>query len=526
MATLPTEGKATWTDGVDNWRKADGDWIQERLILRYPSSSRPTGPTAGTPIYNPTTDRLEYYSSAGRWVSVLAAEGLTAYPVTSPTVNDNVTLGHSSVEGQGLVFTPTKVVSTQPFHTNAGEVVLDSTGITVKTGTKTAKLTTDATSLVSDSPISAPSAILNSLSIADSLTLTGTPGLLTAKGAQINGNVSVTGTLGVTGATSLNAVTATTMTATGNIQGSRVICAASQDATINAATRKDYVDAQIATRLTQATADGRYTLSAGDTMTGMLTIDPASGDNCLRIAGTSPVMDFYNEAVSSRYGYIQGQTTALVLVSSTGLRLHATEDILFEPDAAVAGFMSNSVFVWGKAASDLDTAGVEMFGTSSAARGSIRSTTAASGIQNLYCRHQPGANGTGQMYAEFVALSTRGGSITQNGTSGVLFNQTSDMRLKNDLGLITDATERFMQLQPRVFSLKADPEGTEYEGFFAQELLDVIPQAVSGDPEGDPDTDPMGVDYSQTTPLTIATLQETIQSLWSLMERVAVLEAA
>ena len=35
VATLPTTGKATWTDFSDYWRNADASWLMDRVILRY-----------------------------------------------------------------------------------------------------------------------------------------------------------------------------------------------------------------------------------------------------------------------------------------------------------------------------------------------------------------------------------------------------------------------------------------------------------------------------------------------------------
>ncbi len=50
--------------------------------------------------------------------------------------------------------------------------------------------------------------------------------------------------------------------------------------------------------------------------------------------------------------------------------------------------------------------------------------------------------------------------------------------------------------------------GKEQIGFIAQELIEIYPQAVSGDPDGNVDEAPMGVDYGSITPLLLKAIQE------------------
>lgn len=217
---------------------------------------------------------------------------------------------------------------------------------------------------------------------------------------------------------------------------------------------------------------------------------------------------------------VAGGHMVLATAGAGDIQISPTSEIWFRPNATLQGVMSGNVFMWGKGASDLTNAGVEMFGAGSGAEGSIRNTTGVAGIQNWYARHAGAADANDQYYATFVRTGGATiGAIRQNGTTGVTFETASDMRLKTDLGLITEATERFKLLQPRRFSFTADTTGTVQDGFFAQEVAKVIPEAVSGDPDGDPDTDPMGMDYGRITPLMAATLLETIA-------RVEKLEAA
>ena len=102
--------------------------------------------------------------------------------------------------------------------------------------------------------------------------------------------------------------------------------------------------------------------------------------------------------------------------------------------------------------------------------------------------------------------NTQRGRITGNGT-GVTYNTTSDRRLKTNIVNIKDALQIINKIQPRKYEFKVN-RGVEEFGFIAQELQNVYPQAVSGDPKGDVKTAPMMVDYSRLTPILTAGLKE------------------
>lgn len=105
------------------------------------------------------------------------------------------------------------------------------------------------------------------------------------------------------------------------------------------------------------------------------------------------------------------------------------------------------------------------------------------------------------------------GSISNNANTGVLYNITSDARLKKNISNADDASILIDALQVRKFDWKANDSHQRY-GFIAQELLEVAPEAVH-QPE-DPDAT-MGVDYSKLVPMLVKELQ-------SLRARVAQLE--
>ena len=116
-------------------------------------------------------------------------------------------------------------------------------------------------------------------------------------------------------------------------------------------------------------------------------------------------------------------------------------------------------------------------------------------------------------YANFFYDSSQIGSITQSGTTAVLYNTTSDQRLKENIEDAASASDLIDSLQVRQFDWKTDSSHQRY-GFVAQELVTVAPEAVHQ--PSDPD-DMMAVDYSKLVPMLVKEIQ-------SLRKRLAALE--
>lgn len=130
-------------------------------------------------------------------------------------------------------------------------------------------------------------------------------------------------------------------------------------------------------------------------------------------------------------------------------------------------------------------------------------------------------NGTssGDYYHSFAYNSTLIGSISQNGTTGVLYNTSSDYRLKESVKPISGGLARVNALKPSVYNWKSD--GSTGEGFLAHELAEVVPAAVSGEKDAmnaDGSIKSQGIDMSRVVPILVAAIQE-------LTARVQTLEA-
>lgn len=306
---------------------------------------------------------------------------------------------------------------------------------------------------------------------------------------------------------------------------------------------------------------GKFSVSGLSTLAGIqsngtVTINPG-GDQCLVIRGTSPYLDWWNEAASVQYGYIRGFTTRMYAYSVTdwtiqtaaageihlaagtgGLRLQANADIHIVPDNTYAGFFTSSAFIWGKAASDLANAGIEMFGAGSSAEGRIMSTVDKTGVANLYLRHQGAADANGVAFVQFV---NGGGGVLSHITednvapTGIAINNCtvtppSDYRMKDVLGPITDALSRVKALRPLMLAWKGS--GIEFEGFLAHEVQEVAPYAVDGVKDAvytGEEAIMMGVEEGAMKPQQFgpaALVALLTAGLQELVERVELLEAA
>jgi len=130
--------------------------------------------------------------------------------------------------------------------------------------------------------------------------------------------------------------------------------------------------------------------------------------------------------------------------------------------------------------------------------------------ENIFLNRQ---SGTGD-FILFRYTNSTVGSISTNGST-TAYNTSSDARLKENIAEAESASELIDAIQVRSFDWIADGSHQRY-GMVAQELLEVAPEAVSGDPESD---DMMGVDYSKLVPMLVKEIQ-------SLRARVAQLEGA
>jgi hypothetical protein len=129
-------------------------------------------------------------------------------------------------------------------------------------------------------------------------------------------------------------------------------------------------------------------------------------------------------------------------------------------------------------------------------------------------------NASGSTYkhrATFLYQGTEVGSVKANNT-GTTYNTTSDRRLKENIELITDGKEKLLAMKPSTFNFINDESKTKTHGFIAQEMKEILPEAVS-------DGTTMSMDYGRITPVIVAALQDALKEIEELKTRINELEA-
>jgi hypothetical protein len=118
------------------------------------------------------------------------------------------------------------------------------------------------------------------------------------------------------------------------------------------------------------------------------------------------------------------------------------------------------------------------------------------------------SSGTSRIIVDFreaAALGTVVGSIAIT-TAATAFNTSSDRRLKKDIVDTQRGLAEILKIRVRDFGFKVDADGVaKRTGFIAQELIEVVPSAVTVEAEG---AKYMQVDYSKLTPYCVRAIQQ------------------
>ena len=128
----------------------------------------------------------------------------------------------------------------------------------------------------------------------------------------------------------------------------------------------------------------------------------------------------------------------------------------------------------------LDASGNFMVGVTTAGSSGVSgfSFNSPTGPSNVWIGHTTGT-ASGTAYVGFNYNGSGIGSITQNGTTGVLYNLTSDYRLKNNQEDLTGAKDFIMALKPKKWQWW-DGSG-EGVGFIAHEFMEVAKYSGHGE---------------------------------------------
>jgi hypothetical protein len=240
----------------------------------------------------------------------------------------------------------------------------------------------------------------------------------------------------------------------------------------------------------------------------------AGSANGLAIAGASiPCLSLTDTTDSANYrSWIYQQDTSMGVwngangiiqfgtVGTERCRIDASGSLLVGVTTAQSGLASDPV-------------GFTFYGNGSGAQGAsvfvrnsagsvmiVNNKTASSGLLLFY-------NGGNSV-----------GSITSNGTI-TIYNTTSDYRLKNVIGSVTNSGQRLDALKPIEYDFKT---GGRTSGFLAHQFAEVYPNSVSGEKDAvDKDGQPV---YQGMQASSSEVMADLIAEIQSLRKRVAQLE--
>jgi hypothetical protein len=147
---------------------------------------------------------------------------------------------------------------------------------------------------------------------------------------------------------------------------------------------------------------------------------------------------------------------------------------------APSGTAGNTITGFSTAAMTLDNSGNLLVGaTATSVTTGGFALQPASGGSAINIGHTSGTS-SGSSYTQFLYNGSAIGTITQNGTTAVAYNTTSDRRLKTNIADLTNSGTVIDSLKPRSFTWISDNSADA--GFIADEIQQVLPKAVTGQP--------------------------------------------
>ncbi len=177
----------------------------------------------------------------------------------------------------------------------------------------------------------------------------------------------------------------------------------------------------------------------------------------------------------------------------------------------------------------IDSSGRLAINTSSPDAGSIVSVNHEGSSTYGLSLNSTTTSGT-QYHLRFARGGTQAGYITSNSATTIAVNNASDERLKENIQNSNSAIQDIKDMQVRQFDWVDAIDTHRDFGFVAQELVNVVPEAVTqGTDELDDNGKPVrtwGVDYSHIVPRLVKVCQEQQTKIEELEARITTLENA
>jgi len=226
-------------------------------------------------------------------------------------------------------------------------------------------------------------------------------------------------------------------------------------------------------------------------------VEAAAGDAGLNLKGFITSASFVN------FGDESSINVGQIYYSHSGNYMHfktnGAERMRIESDGDV---------LISKTSNGLGTVGIEL-----ASNGKVSATRSGDPAMSLNRLSTDGD------ILDFRKDTTTVGSVSVT-SSGTTYNTTSDYRLKDNIEIITDGTERLMKLKPVRHSWKES--SVTVDGFLAHEVQEAgLEYAVTGEKDG---KEMQSMDYGRITPILVSALQNAINEINILKQQIQKLE--
>lgn len=261
------------------------------------------------------------------------------------------------------------------------------------------------------------------------------------------------------------------------------------------------------------------------TSAGSLNIDASAPDNSLVVnsagnVGISTSSPNYQLQINgTSFGLTQYTTTANGTGSADGLVVginDANEAFVNNRENGIIRFHTNNT-----ERARIDSSGSLLVGTASTSNtnGVMLSKGGAvgGGVVTLFKTASGGTNALVNFYGTNYV-----GGINFDNTS-TSFPTSSDLRLKKDIVDSASASAKIDQIRIVSHGWKHDDSVVEF-GVIAQELVNIVPQAVTVGDNNEKTKTIWGVDYSKLVPLLVKSHQEQQATITALTARIEALE--
>lgn len=244
---------------------------------------------------------------------------------------------------------------------------------------------------------------------------------------------------------------------------------------------------------------------------GTLTVTGAASTiDATAIGATTPDTGAFTTLSATGVTTVQAGTAAAPAITTsgdtnTGIFFPAADTIAFTEGGAEAMRIDSSGNVLINTTSNI-AAGAKLFALGNGVGIAVGYGTGAAAYRHLYMN-----SGDGTLYffndTNYASLNAAGA-----------WTNASDVRLKKNIVDIKYGLADVLRMQPRSYQMNS--VNGDFVGFIAQELKEVIPEVVSGDPEKQ-----LGVDYGSLVAVAFKAIQEQQALIVSLTARIAALEA-